>query len=326
MNTIINKTLQFWSQRKTKRTSGGWVSANAVCCHHRGHRPDTRMRGGLIHTEEKLTYSCFNCNFKCGYAAGKLFSSHFKLFLSWIGMGDDEIQHLAIEAMKLRDTTQLIQKREIREIVFKDIPLPKDAIPIDPTIGTHQPYVDFLNNRGFTPHDYDFYITPHAEGRDRDRVIIPYYLNNRMVGYTSRYYDNRKPKYISEQQSGYVFNMDAQHPTWQVCILVEGQFDALAIGGCAIMSNQISEKQSWLLAKLERRIIFVPDRDEAGMSGIDSALKLGYSVSIPPYWDKTVKDVNDAVIKYGRFPTLLSIIQHATTSAAKIKIYKDKIL
>lgn len=326
MNTIINQTLQFWSQRKTKRTSGGWVSANAVCCHHRGHRPDTRMRGGLIHTEEKLSYSCFNCHFKCGYSSGKLLSAHFKLFLSWIGMGENEVQQLALEAIKLRDTTQLIHKQIVREIIFQDIPLPEHAIPIDITIPEHEPYVSFLQNRGFKPDDYDFLVTPHAEGRDKDRIIIPYYLNGRIVGYTSRYYDHRKPKYISEQQSGYVFNIDAQHPTWQICILVEGQFDALAIGGCAIMSNQVSEKQSWLLAKLERRIIFVPDRDEAGMSGIDSALKLGYSVSIPPYWDRSIKDVNDAVLKYGRFPTLLSIIKHATTSAAKIKIYKDKVL
>lgn len=326
MNTIIEKTLVYWTQRKSKRTTGGWLSANAVCCHHRGHRPDTRMRGGLIYTEEKLSYSCFNCHFKCGYSTGKLLSSHFRSFLTWVGMPEHEIQQLALDAIKFRDTTDLIKKREQREVIFKDVPLPSDAVLIDPTNDNHKLYVDFLKNRGFEYNDYDFMVTPEAEGRDNLRIIIPYYLNGRTVGYTSRYCDNRKPKYISEQQSGYVFNMQAQDPSWQVCILVEGQFDALAIGGCAIMSNQISEKQSWLLAKLQRKIIYVPDRDKAGMSGIDVALEYGYSVSIPPHWDSSVKDVNDAVIKYGRFPVLLSILQHATTSAAKIKIYRDKIL
>lgn len=326
MNTIIDKTLQFWAQRKTKRTSGGWLSANAVCCHHRGHKPDTRMRGGLIYSPDKLSYSCFNCNFKCGYSTGKLLSAHFRMFLTWIGMSENEIQQLALTAMKLRDTTDLIQTKQVREVIFKDIALPKNAEILNPSNVEHEPFVSFLQHRGFNHDDYDFYVTPHDEGRDNQRIIVPYYLNNRLVGYTSRYCDNRKPKYISEQQSGYVFNLDAQNPSWQVCILVEGQFDALSIGGCAIMSNIISEKQSWLLAKLERKIIYVPDRDDAGMKGIEAALELGYSVSIPPYWDASIKDVNDAVIRYGRFPTLLSIIRHATTSAAKIKIFKDKVL
>lgn len=326
MNTIIDKTLFYYQQRKTKRTTGGWISTNAVCCHHRGHRPDTRMRGGIIYSGEKLNYSCFNCHFKCGYSTGKLFSSNFKSFLSWIGMGDQEIQQLSFEAMKLRDTSMLIDTQVVREISFKDYYLPEDAVQIDSNNQLHKKYVDFLLNRGFNCDDYTFYVTPNSNLREKDRIIIPYYYNKKLVGYTSRYCDNRKPKYISEQQSGYVFNIDAQDPSWQICIVVEGQFDALAIGGCAIMSNNISEKQSWLLAKLERKIVYVPDRDVAGMEGIHTALQYGYYVSIPPYWDRSVKDVNDAVIKYGRFPTLLSIIQHATTSEAKIKIYKDKIL
>lgn len=326
MNTIIEKILTHYLQRKTKRTTVGWITTNAVCCHHRGHRADTRMRGGLIHSPDKLSYKCFNCQFKCGFSVGKLFSSNLKLFLSWIGMDEQEIKKLSFQAMQLRDTTLLITKQEYKELQFKEYSLPNDAIRINPDDSKHDEFINFLAKRGFLYNDYPFYVTPNQEGREKNRIIIPYYYNNKLVGYTSRFCDNRKPKYISEQQSGYVFNLDAQDPSWQICIVVEGQFDALAIGGCAIMSNQISEKQSWLLSKLERKIIYVPDRDIAGMEGIEKALSYGYSISIPPYWDSSVKDVNDAVSKYGKFPTLLSIIQHATTSAAKIKIYKDKIL
>ena len=326
MNKIIDKTLFYYLQRKTKRSTGGWISTNAVCCHHRGHRPDRRMRGGLIYSDDKLSYSCFNCQFKCGYSVGKLFSSNFKLFLNWIGMDEKEIQQLAFDAMKSRDTSLLINNSISNEVNFKEYNLPPDAIRLNKHDESHYKYIEFLSNRGFSCDDYPFYITPNSILREKDRIIIPYYYDKKLVGYTSRYCDNRKPKYISEQQSGYVFNIDEQDPSWQICIVVEGQFDALAIGGCAIMSNNVSEKQSWVLKKLKRKIIYVPDRDLAGMEGIQSALEYGYEVSIPPYWDRSIKDVNDAVIKYGRFPTLLSIIQHATTSAAKIKIYKDKIL
>lgn len=327
MNTIIDKTLSYWCNRKHKRTGGGWISANAVCCHHRGHRTDTRMRGGLIVSgDDKLNYSCFNCNFKCGYSVGKVLTEHFKKFLSWMGMTDDEIKELSLEALKLRDTASLIAPKVEKELIFKDMALPKGAKLLDPTNTEHTRFIDILKQRGFNYDDYDFMVTPHDEGRDADRIILPYYLNGRIVGYTSRFYDDKKPKYVSTQQSGYVFNLDAQQPNWEICILVEGQFDALAIGGCAIMSNEVSEKQTWLIDKLKRRVIYVPDRDAAGLKGINAALDYGYSVSIPPTWDNHIKDVNDAVIKYGRLPTLLSIIQHATISKAKLKIYKDKIL
>jgi hypothetical protein len=54
-------------------------------------------------------------------------------------------------------------------------------------------------------------------------------------------------------------------------------------------------------------------------------MELGYSVSIPS-WHDEIKDVNDAVIKYGKFPTLLSILQSATTSKIKIEMQRKNIV
>jgi len=51
---------------------------------------------------------------------------------------------------------------------------------------------------------------------------------------------------------------------------------------------------------------------------------LGYSVSIPN-WDDSVKDVNDAVVKYGKLPALLSILSSATASKIKIELQRKKI-
>jgi DNA primase len=121
-----------------------------------------------------------------------------------------------------------------------------------------------------------------------------------------------------------VFGVDFQKPEWQICILVEGIFDALSINACALTHNTISEEQASILSQLNRRIIFVPDRDKTGLETIDRALELGYSVSIPN-WDSNIKDVNDAVIKYGKLMTLMSILQHATTSKIKIELQRKKI-
>jgi hypothetical protein len=64
--------------------------------------------------------------------------------------------------------------------------------------------------------------------------------------------------------------------------------------------------------------------DKTGLSIIDRALELGFQVSIPD-WGPGVKDANDAVVKYGKLPTLLSILQSATNSRIKIQIQRRKI-
>jgi DNA primase len=157
-----------------------------------------------------------------------------------------------------------------------------------------------------------------------NRVIIPYTYKNKIVGHTSRFLDNKIPKYLNEQQAGYVFNIDMQKPEWQVCIVTEGIFDALSIDGVAVMHDEISSEQALLLSTLNKQIIVVPDRDKTGLKMCDRALELGYQVSLPN-WEADIKDVNDAVVRYGKLPTLLSILQSATNSKIKIEMQRKKI-
>ena len=121
-----------------------------------------------------------------------------------------------------------------------------------------------------------------------------------------------------------MFGYDFQQPDWQVCIVVEGIFDALSINGCGLMHNTISEDQAMLLAQLNRKIIVVPDRDKPGLEICERALELGYSISMPA-WHPEVKDTNDAVIRYGRLATVMSILQAATMSKIKIEMQRKKI-
>jgi DNA primase len=79
-----------------------------------------------------------------------------------------------------------------------------------------------------------------------------------------------------------------------------------------------------MLGQLNRPIIVVPDRDRTGLKITDRALELGYQVSLPN-WEADIKDVNDAVVRYGKLPTLLSILQSATTSKIKIELRKKQI-
>ena len=67
-----------------------------------------------------------------------------------------------------------------------------------------------------------------------------------------------------------------------------------------------------------------------GIAGQDGSylaeylLELGYDVSLPN-WSEDIKDANDAVIKYGRLNTLLSILDSATNSKIKVEVMRNKI-
>jgi DNA primase len=91
-----------------------------------------------------------------------------------------------------------------------------------------------------------------------------------------------------------------QKPDGDVCIVTEGIFDALSIERVALMHNDISNDQALLLSTLNKQLILVPDRDSAGLVLCDKALESDYSVSLPKR-NIDVKDVNDAVVKYGNY-------------------------
>jgi len=310
---------------KKRSTTGGWHAFNAVCCHNRGHKPDTKMRGGIIlNDEDTWTAHCFNCGFKCGMSPGKQFSKSTKSFLEWCGIDRQQIDRWSFQNYGNRPLHENGEPIKPTIISFNKSYLPPGSVPLDQQNPQHLPYVEYLTKRGLPATSYTYYVTPDATGtRDRSRIIVPYYYRGEIVGHTSRYYEGNGPKYISEQQPGYVFNFDAQPRSSVACILVEGQFDAISIGGCATLGNEISDAQARLIAKLQKTIIVVPDRDKSGMSLCPRALDLGYKVSIPE-WNSEIKDVNDAVRTYGRLPTLLSILDAASSSRITTEIKRKK--
>ena len=154
-------------------------------------------------------------------------------------------------------------------------------------------------------------------------LIVPFYFNNQIVGYTARKVTDGAPKYMSEQQPGYVFNMDQQDYRRQFVIVVEGPMDAIGIEGLALLGSEVKDQQHLLIKSLNKQVILVPDRDEAGHKLIDQAIEFGWSVSMPD-WDQDINDVNDAITKYGRIYTLHQIVTHSESSSLKIKLRSKK--
>jgi len=311
---------------KKKQTSSGWTSFNAICCGHRGHKADRRSRGGVkFDGSTNWVMHCFNCSFSCSFTLGKSISPKTHQFLVWCGADGEQVQRWSLESLQNKDLLDFSQEQKKQEqaITFKSKQLPAGEV-LDTANPRHKIYTEYLNKRKIDLTKYSFTVTPDDRGRNQFRVIVPYTYRGKIVGNTSRFLDDRIPKYLNDQPQGYVFNIDKQENDWQVCIVTEGIFDALAIDGVAVMHDDISSEQARLIAQLNRRVIVVPDFDKTGFKLIDRALELGYSVSLPN-WAPGVKDVNDAVKKYGKLPTLLSILQNATLSKIKLEIQRKKI-
>jgi DNA primase len=172
-------------------------------------------------------------------------------------------------------------------------------------------------NRKIFPEDFPFYWTPKIGFSNR--LVIPFLYQDKIVGWTARAVNDIKPKYLSEQQPGYVFNLDNQLDEREFVIVSEGPFDALSIDGCAILGAEIKDSQNYLLKRLGKEVVLVPDRDHEGSRTVEQALDYGWSVSMPS-WPSGVKDINDAVIKLGRLATMWLIVDAKESNALKVRL------
>ena len=324
--TLIEDSLRLVLPPRKKSTASGWISFNAACCHHRGESPDRRQRGGVLFTEQGFQYHCFNCGFKAGWSQGKLLSRNTQQLFQWLGMNQTLVNELAMSAIRQKDSSKKI-------LVDLDLTLEERQLPPDsqsliewaknPVSEDLLKVFQYLVDRGMELDWYPWHWSP-SDGF-RDRLLIPFYDHGRIVGYTGRKITDSKPKYLSDSQSGYVFNLDRQDNSRQYTIVVEGPMDAIALDAAAILTNEPNQRQIHRLQQLNRQIILVPDRDPAGMKSIDHALGNNWAVSLPP-WPDTVKDVADAVKLWGRIYTLTSIIHHHTTNRIKIDLARRHIL
>jgi hypothetical protein len=274
-----------------------------------------------------FTYHCFNCGFKAGWGPGKLLSNNTKQLFRWLGMSETDIGKLGLIVLKLKDN-QPVGKKELKfELLEK--PLPEDCLPINQWIeagATDQELLDVINylveerKVGWDWYNWHWSAAPGF----RDRVIIPFYHNGKIVGYTGRKIKPGKPKYLTDAQPGYLFNLDAQIYDRQYVIVVEGQFDAIAVDGVAIMHNEPNETQCARIKALGKEIIVVPDRDRPGAKMLKAAIDNGWSASLPP-WEDDIKDVADAVKRYGRLYVLTTILNYKVSNEIKIQLLKKKL-
>ena len=329
---LIQSTILTSLPTARKKTPSGWTSFNAPCCVHNGETADKKKRGGIMTSADgTVSYHCFNCGFKASYVIGRKLTYKMRQFMSYIGIPEDTIRKLAIEAMREEEGDVKYEKKKF--VTFKNKTLPKNAHKLDVWLEKYvakdltepqwqkiDALLKYLESRGIGPEWYDFMYSPDQHWDMNKRLIIPFYWRGDVVGFTGRIFEQSdKVKYYTDVQPGYVFNMDAQDWTRKFVEVTEGPFDAIAVSGVSILGSEINDVQRELIDGLGRQVIVVPDRDAPGEKLINQAIEFGWSVAFPE-WENDVNDIADAVAKYGRLFVIQSILKSTESSKLKIEL------
>jgi len=328
MTLVVDKFRTLLPPR-AKSSPSGWTSFNAPCCQHRGHSPDTRKRAGIRFDGNGVIYNCFNCKFTTGWQPGSTIGEKMKTLCRWLGSSEDTIKELVFEAMKTEGDDYRPEHQEIK-LEFTDKELPEGAMPLLEWVNSQywkdislevELVIAYVVSRGYDPFDGNFYWSP-ASGYE-SRVIIPFRWEGRIVGNTARKVTAGKPKYLSDQHPHFVFNFDQQKENQKYIFVCEGPFDALAVSGVALLTNEIAEQQSKIINSLGAEVIVIPDQDRAGLVLFDRAAELGWAVAMPN-WESDVKDTADAVLRYGRLFVIVDAIKTAQQGQIKINMAKKQ--
>lgn len=307
------------------QTSGtGWLPVLCQVCNDSGRKG---MRAGFKFDGSGVVgYHCFNCSHKAKYdpAVSRSLSKAMVEILTAFNVPKEEIDKLNLEAFKPRDlilnSTVKVEYTSIEPMV---VPLPShfyalaDAAPNDTWAQIACDYLE--HDRGVDPKAYPFHLAHKTDEPELDRwfgrVIIPIFKSNHPIFYIGRDLTGKKQKkYLSpsytKEKVLHGFN-ELFRQTDEPLYIVEGWFDAYAIDAVAILGNEISAPQAAWLNKSSRKKVYIPDRSGNGKQAAEQALSLGWSVATPGIntWTDEIKDMNDAVKRYGKMFVMRSLAE-----------------
>jgi hypothetical protein len=330
-----------------KRAHKGFDKINCPICVQRGERrADRKRRGAMWITPTQLGYKCYNCGMRARYSVGGDLSKNFRSLLEAFGLSDSEVMRITYHAFTLaRMAAPFAEELPVEQHFsvpnFAPVALPENSQSFQYWAENACDDPDFIDTVAYL---YDrgedvsrattYYWTPIAAWRRR--VIIPFYFQDRIVGYTGRAIDDaNRPKYLKQIEPNYLFNNHVLHKNRKYVILMEGPMDALAIDGVATLGAELNETQIHWIKSSNKIPVLVPDRDSTGARMIDTAMQHGWMVSFPRHsegagrdnwWQPGVKDVAEATRLYGRLYVLQSIMACATANKLQITLSRKSMI
>lgn len=205
------------------------------------------------------------------------------------GLGDDYVDPEGFDAAAARYLRGAATARpgEVRrEFLAHD----KYAVPITDRMATRSAW-NYLWNRGFEEHDIGRLIETYdlrtaRDGHYASRVIMPYFLDGKMVAWTARAIGPSEIRYkdlprdlclVPPKET--LYNHDCIPDGGKVLVIVEGPFDTLKIDfygkpfgvrAVGLSTNSVSDAQSHMLAaaddQFERKLIMMDNATSLGLA------------------------------------------------------------
>ena len=325
-----------------RQSPKGWQKSCCKLCTTQGHGIDTRYRFGIRFEPNLISCNCFNCGFSCSFVQTPIkgLSKSFKFFLGQLHLDQKFIEQIEFEIFKQKNQIHSIRegdenKVEDKETKFRNlfqkwhpVELPDDSLPITEWLENNLDDPDFLRVVNYALDRKlfnlgEFYWSPMTSHNLNQRLIIPYYHKDKIVGFTARLCydvpDKSIPKYFQQCPTDFVYNLDHQQG-WsrKYAIVTEGVLDAWAVDGISIL-GEIGQTKVDIVNRLQKEIIVCPDRDKKGRDLVNVAIENDWSVAFPK-WDTDIKDAAAASEKYGRLLTTHSIISSAVFGREKIQL------
>ena len=309
-----------------------WINLNCQSCVRNGQpRNDTRRRGAFrFSVDGSISYHCFNCGIKGFYAPGYNTKSTIVEIAKDLHASNEDILNLLLAIKQLNDETPENQKSQAAPLIkFVPKDLPKGSRLITDVVNdsvldpSFIKVVEYLYSRNeYLVDIFDIYWCNSTENNLKNRFIIPFYMHNKIVGYTARSrFDTDRMKYLNQYPTNLLYNYDVLFDkTVDTIFVSEGPINAGLINGVAICNFQFKTEHITALKNSGKKIVIVPDRDKNGKQMAIQAAELGFSVSYPEYNDYSINDIEEATRKYGRLFTMYLITQSIYDDEFSIKV------
>jgi hypothetical protein len=329
-NVVASQTAAM-SRRGTGRAERKF---NCPMCLSRGETRDTRQRCALFRSATHFGVYCQNCRFASRFELGKPLSRNMQDFLASIGVPEREIAWMKYYAREFAGMVEIASEQHQTPAVptFDTVSLPAGSRSIEQWLDADCHDADFnavtaymLSRGDVAATATKYFWTPSRDHNLHRHLIIPCFQDERRVGWIGRSIDAVKRKYYNQVPSDYLFNINClSAPNRKYVFVVEGVFDALVIDGVAAMRAHLSPQQIRAINCHGKQPVVIPDRDQAGRGLVEAALQEGWGVAFTNYrrqswWDNDIKDVDEAVRRYGKLYTLRSIVESITSDPVIIK-------
>lgn len=263
-------------------TSTGFYQIKCPIC-----ETHDKKRAGFVFNDDSIAYNCFKGKCPVGktkYVYGEYLPRKFRTVLDALGI---EVPMNLLLNNKKQETVdiELFDKHS-----YTKLELPESFKRYSPE--HHTFFKQKLEEREI--YDTDYYVGTEKEWKGK--LIVPFRYKGDLIGWQGVQFFKNGTKYLTSSGNSNLLYLPKGYVPYRP-IVVEGAFDAKSMPNCiATLESTITKKQAYILRN--SKPILLPDRKGSRYLGI--AKKYGWDISIPAWKEK---DLNDALIKYGKFIT-----------------------